>query len=211
MPAGTHRAFRLPARYSIEGRVHKNAIKQLNRAAIYEEFAVGSKAVKRSSYTVLHPDEGASILIANRRLAVTDEPIDVFRCRNWDAFVGGSPSAGARVDDLYGVCGQAQRSTHWRSAVPELFKHLRRREDGRRTKLAAAEINHVSRFERGDLRGLRDLGKQAKLLLPEFKVFIVQPGLSKKALVNRQLDLLGATELYLMDTAAIPLGVIASE
>ncbi|MFT9206418.1 hypothetical protein [Acetobacter orientalis] len=95
--------------------------------------------------------------------------------------------------------------------MPELFKHLRRREDGRRAKLAAAAINHVSRFERGDLRGLRDLGKKAKLLLPEFKVFIVQPGLSKKALVNRQLDLLGATELYLMDTAAIPLGVIASE
>lgn len=123
----------------------------------------------------------------------------------------GSSSAGARVDDLYAVCGQAQRSTHWRSAVPELFKHLRRREDGRRAKLAAADLDHVSRFERGDLRGLRDLTKQAKLLLPEFKVFIVQPGLSKKALVNRQLDLLGATDLYLMDTAAIPLGVIASE
>jgi hypothetical protein len=53
--------------------------------------------------------------------------------------------------------------------------------------------------------------KQAKLLFPEFKVFIVQPSLSKKALMNRQLDLLGATDLYLMDTAAIPLGVITSE
>jgi len=90
MPAGTYRAFKLPARYSIEGRVHKNAIKQLNRAAIHEEFAVESKVIKRSSYTVLHPDEGTPILIADRRLTVTDEPIDVFRCRNWDAFVGGS-------------------------------------------------------------------------------------------------------------------------
>lgn len=122
----------------------------------------------------------------------------------------GASNPGARVDDLYAVCGQAQRSTHWRSAVPELFKHLRRREDGRRAKLTSAGLDHVPRFERGDLRGLRDLSKQAKFLIPEFKVFIVQPGVSKKALVNRQLDLLGATDLYLMDTAAIPLGVIAS-
>ncbi len=85
MPAGTFRAFRLPARYSIEGRVHKNAIQQLSRAAMHEEFAVGSKAIKRSSYTVLHPNQGAPILIADRRLTITDEPIDVFRCRNWDA------------------------------------------------------------------------------------------------------------------------------
>jgi hypothetical protein len=38
----------------------------------------------------------------------------------------------------------------------------------------------------------------------------VQPGLSKNALVTRQLDLLAATELYLMDTSAIPLHVIGS-
>lgn len=57
---------------------------------MHEEFAVASKAVKRSSYTVLHPNQGAPILITDRPLTIADEPIDVFRCRNWDAFIGGS-------------------------------------------------------------------------------------------------------------------------
>lgn len=131
--------------------------------------------------------------------------VDLYHCK----FSGGA-NAGARVDDLYAVCGQAQRSTHWRGSVPEFFKHLRRREDTRRARMTRMDRTHVSRFERGDLRLLRDLAKEAKQLLPEFRVFIVQPGLSKAALINRQLDLLGATDLYLMETSAIRLGVIGS-
>lgn len=122
----------------------------------------------------------------------------------------GEAAAGARVDDLYAVCGQAQRSVHWRSDVPELLKHLRRREDARRQKTAKAGEAHVSRFERGDLRLLKDIARRAPALVPEFKIVIVQPGLSRAAAVNKQLELLGATEVYLMDTSAIPLGVIAS-
>ena len=122
----------------------------------------------------------------------------------------GEATTGARVDDLYAVCGQAQRSTHWRNAVPELLKHLRRREEGRRLRSVRVGQPHVSRFERGDRRTLLELAKQVPLLVPEFKIFVVQPGLSRAAAVNKQLELLAATELYLMDTAATPLGVIAS-
>jgi hypothetical protein len=38
---------------------------------------------------------------------------------------------------------------------------------------------HVSRFERGDLRALRNIAKQAPPLIPEVKIFVVQPGLSQ--------------------------------
>ncbi|PQM26730.1 helicase [Sphingopyxis lindanitolerans] len=130
--------------------------------------------------------------------------VRLYHCK----FAGGQ--AGARVEDLYAVCGQAQRSTHWRGMVPELFKHLRRREEGRKSRMAKAGRAHVTRFERGDVKVLRDLDKQARLLMPEFKVYIVQPGLSKAGLVTRQLDLLAATDLYLTDTSAIPLHVIGS-
>jgi superfamily II DNA or RNA helicase len=120
-------------------------------------------------------------------------------------------SPGARVGDLYEVCGQAQRSAHWRGAVEELFKHLRRRDDVRKARLAKAGAAHITRFERGDIKALRELSKQAKLLMPELTVHIAQPGLSKGELNTKQRELLGATELYLMDTAAIQLRVIASE
>jgi hypothetical protein len=123
----------------------------------------------------------------------------------------GAEKAGARVDDLYAVCGQAQRSVHWRSGVMELFKHLRYREELRKQKAGKSGTAHVSRFERGDLKTLREIQKQAYLLIPEFRIFIVQPGLSRNAAGNNQLELLGATELYLMDTSGIPLSVIASD
>jgi hypothetical protein len=123
----------------------------------------------------------------------------------------GAAKAGSRVDDLYAVCGQAQRSVHWRSQVAGLFKHLRYREETRKQKATKAGTAHVSRFERGDLKALREIQKQAHLLMPEFRIFVVQPGLSRKAAGNNQLELLGATELYLMDTSGIPLSVIASE
>jgi hypothetical protein len=100
---------------------------------------------------------------------------------------------------------------HWRSQVAGLFKHLRYREETRKQKATKAGTAHVSRFERGDLKALREIQKQAHLLMPEFRIFVVQPGLSRKAAGNNQLELLGATELYLMDTSGIPLSVIASE
>lgn len=132
--------------------------------------------------------------------------VHLYHCK----FSSGS-SPGARVGDLYEVCGQAQRSAHWRGAVEELFKHLRRRDEVRKNRLGKAGAAHVTRFERGDFKALRELGKQAKLLMPELTVHIIQPGLSKDELNTKQLELLGATELYLMDTAAIRLQVIASD
>jgi hypothetical protein len=68
----------------------------------------------------------------------------------------------------------------------------------------------VSRFEVGGLQVLKDIRKKASLLRPDFKIHIVQPGLSQAAAVNKQLELLAATEAYLMETSAIPISVIAS-
>ncbi len=128
--------------------------------------------------------------------------VDLYHCKYSSA-----ANPGARVDDLYEVCGQAQRSVHWRSDTLNLIRHLRGREEARRRSLGAA---HVTRFERGDVRKLREIMKAAQRLIPEFRIFIVQPGLSKKTANQKQLELLAATESYLMDTSAIPLHVIAS-
>ncbi len=111
---------------------------------------------------------------------------------------------GARVNDLYAVCGQAQRSVFWRGDVQRLFAHLRRREEARLRR------HDVSRFERGDFALLDGISRGAPFLTPEFKISIVQPGLSKSEASVDQLDLLAVTELYLRETHAIEFGVIAS-
>lgn len=134
-------------------------------------------------------------------IKVEDEHLIVhfFHCK-----YSGEATAGARVNDLYAVCGQAQRSVYWRGDVQRLLSHLRRREGARLRK------HEVSRFERGDFALLDDISRSAPFLTPEFKIWIVQPGLSKEGASMDQLDLLAVTELYLRETHAIELGVIAS-
>jgi hypothetical protein len=42
------------------------------------------------------------------------------------------------------------------------------------------------------------------------RVFIVQPGLSKAEATQQQLELLAVTEKYLLETFAVPLGIVCS-
>jgi hypothetical protein len=112
---------------------------------------------------------------------------------------------GSRVEDLYTVCGQAQRSVYWKGDVGGLIDHLRYRESARVSKHGG------SRFELGDLSRLAEMARQVPYLTPEFKIFIVQPGLSRSQATTNQLELLAVTELYLQETYAIELGVIASQ
>ena len=153
------------------------------------------------NYDVVFDDDAAyeaadvvALKVAGERLLV-----HFFHCK-----YAASAHPGARVDDLYAVCGQAQRSVYWKGDVRGLLDHLRYREGGRLRK------HNVSRFERGDVQKIGDLIRRLPFLTPEFKIFIVQPGLSKTKVESSQLELLAVTELYLQETYAIEVGVIAS-
>lgn len=111
---------------------------------------------------------------------------------------------GGRIDDLYAVCGQAQKSIHWREKPEDLFRHLQMRDPKRENEKAA------SRFVRGDRSLLQKLQMKLRLFSVEFQIFIVQPGLSKAKVTRGQLELLSVTENYLMETYKLPFGVIAS-
>lgn len=112
---------------------------------------------------------------------------------------------GARLDDLYVVCGQAQKCVRWRDDAEALFRHLQSREGKRLARIAP------SRFERGTMAELRKLESMLRSAEREFAVFIVQPGLSRALAEGEHLELLAATETYLMETSGLPLGVIASQ
>lgn len=125
--------------------------------------------------------------------------VDFYHCK----YVHGD-AAGARVEDLHEVCGQAQRSIQWRHDVDALLRHLRYRDARRVTTMK------VSRFERGDQTVLSMLQRKVRFLRPRFKIHLVQPGISRAKVSVGQLDLLSATAAYLQDTYGVPLGVIAS-
>jgi superfamily II DNA or RNA helicase len=112
---------------------------------------------------------------------------------------------GARLADLYEVCGQASKSVTWRrSDMAPLFRYLDRR--ARRKQ----QRTHVSPFLVGDERSFYRLQDEAQVRKRRLEVVIAQPGLSAGVASNGQLDLLASTEAYLRNTVNAPLAVWCS-
>jgi hypothetical protein len=124
--------------------------------------------------------------------------VDLFHCKYTN------PDPGKRVSDLYVVCGQAVRSGKWQDHIERFLSHLVNREKSRRQK------SKVSRFEHGDVRALVKMRALAHTVLPQFRVFVVQPGVQKQSLTPGQKDLLASTENYLNELRGIRFAVICS-
>jgi superfamily II DNA or RNA helicase len=153
-------------------------------------------------YDVIFDDDGAgevADVVALRRSG-RSLTVDLYHCKYSSA-----AAPGARVEDLYEVCGQAQKSVRWAERFDELLHHLRRREADRQKRGSA------TRFEQGSISTLISFIGQWREMRPEFSVTIVQPGYSRAKAVKPHLELFAATESYLMETWRMPLTILASE
>jgi hypothetical protein len=110
---------------------------------------------------------------------------------------------GARVNDLYELCGQAAKSYKARSEIELVLKRLLRRE---RKRQAAGATGLIA----GTASDLVSLLQTARLLDAQVTVVIVQPGLSQAAMSHEQAELLACTELYLSETYASEFRVLCS-
>lgn len=112
-----------------------------------------------------------------------------------------------RIDNFYEVCGQAQKSVHWKHKKgAEFFEHFLRR------KLKVRNGQERSRIEKGteqDLERLLLIAKNRKPMY--FEVYIVQPSLSIGSTTESIMTLLGVTENYLKEVADIDLKVIVNQ
>lgn len=112
---------------------------------------------------------------------------------------------GARVNDLYEVCGQANKSVRWRRGDMEtLFKYLDRR--ARRK----YQRTTISPFDVGDEQLFYKVREQAAIRRVVFEVVIAQPGLSAQSASSQQLDLLASSQAYLHSTIRSSLQVWCS-
>ncbi len=112
---------------------------------------------------------------------------------------------GARLDDLYEVCGQASKSVTWRrSDMIPFFRYLDRRARAKQQRTS------VSPFLIGDERAFYRLQDEAQIRKRSLEVVIAQPGLSATAVSTAQLDVLASTEAYLRNTVNAPLTVWCS-
>lgn len=152
-------------------------------------------------HTVVFDDDGTGEIAD---IVVIHEENDCLHVDLFHLKYAHGAAPGNRVADLYEVCGQAQKSVRWMEYPVRVLKRVRKREKER------IETGLPSRFEKGDLDDIRDWIGRWKVMERRYRVWIVQPGLSKGGIEPKQLDLLSATENFLLDTYGAELRVIAS-
>lgn len=107
---------------------------------------------------------------------------------------------GARVQDLYEVCGQAEKSILWNDNALALVQRMIEREKKKHKKY------NETRFEKGDLQTLNMLKKMISSgFNTEFNISIVQPGVSISRITDPIIQIILATDTYLKDTYDIDL------
>jgi hypothetical protein len=153
------------------------------------------------AYDLVFDDDGAGEIADVVTLRVTEGLVQVtlHHCK-----FSSADTPGARVKDLYEVCGQAQKSARWRDRPNRMFTHMLRREKLRLDK------GQNSRFEHGNAAFLKRLKATWQDYRYEFDVRIIQPGLSRTAITEEGLHLLAGVETYLLETRAMKLRVLGS-
>lgn len=172
------------------------------RADSVQRRVIDTLLTNSEAHDLIFDDDGAGEIADIVSLRVTDSLVQVtlHHCKYSSA-----TTPGARVKDLYEVCGQAQKSARWRDRPNRMFTHMLKREKLRLDK------DQSSRIEHGTAAFLKKLKASWDDYRYEFHVQIVQPGLSRTAVTEEALHLLASVETYLLDTRAIRLRVIASD
>jgi hypothetical protein len=142
------------------------------------------------------PGELADIITMRR----VDEDLEVLlaHCKYSSAI-----HPGARIVDLYDVCGQAMKMNRAKSLPEQLTRRLLRRESDRQAKGGTGLIT-------GNVNLLNTIIREARYRKLVVTVVIVQPGLSKVEVSEDMRALLGATERFLTETYGMKLRVIGS-
>lgn len=170
---------------------------------VFQEIAGAAwQGTSGFKYDVIFDDddsgEAADVVAIGTDL--TDIRIDLFHCK-----FSKEAQPGARVGDLYEVCGQAARSVRWVGTPGKLFEHLLNREKD-------ASKNGVQRLVLGNRSRLKQYSHLIETRRVTYRIFAVQPGLSKAAVATeRKLqDILASTDTYLRQTTEFGLKVICS-
>lgn len=165
--------------------------------------AIAELKAEQESWDIIIDDDGSGEIADVVAIRVDQEGL-LIRLVHCKYSHGDKP--GARVADLYEVCGQAQKSIMWRrSDLRPFFKTL---DDRARKKQKREGINP---FEVGDIKKLYEIQDRALVMKRRMEMVIVQPGLSASQATTQQLDLLASTQAYLKTTINASLTVWCSK
>jgi superfamily II DNA or RNA helicase len=184
-------------------KLKKNIKKEskFNKKGVEEKNSIQSyllKKLKNCDYNydlVINDDNSGEIADIVTIKNSNNIEIELYHCK-----FSSKDYIGARVTDLYEVCGQAQKSNRWKYKNELMISELIRRNKKKPDRFEKGEIN--------DLEKIQDEMKSKKTFL---KIFIVQPGLSKSKINEKIRSLLVNTQHYLKENNGIPFKVICSE
>ncbi len=164
------------------------------------QYRVIQNLISSNRYCVLFDDDGAGEIAD---IVSIIEETDKIKIQFYHCKYAHGNHPGARVADLYEVCGQAEKSIKWCQESSAIIERLMRRE-------ASRSQSGGTRFEIGNLRKLREIKNKMRIIHVQVEIFIVQPGVDSKALTDDMIRILSGTASYLMDTYSIDLKVICS-
>ena len=154
-----------------------------------------------AEYEVIFNDDGSGEIadLVAMRLSGNALKVDLFHLK-----FSSSDKPGARIDDLYAVCGQAQKCVRWRERPDIFLDHLQKREAKTR------RSGRPSRYLVGTPAIVNGWTNRWREITYEFSVTIVQPGYLKIDFDPAHLELFASTEALLMDTWGMKFRVIAA-
>ena len=152
-------------------------------------------------YDVIINDDGSGEAADLVALKVLDDEIllTLVHCK-----FSSKDEPGARLKDLYEVCGQAQRCVRWKHLnLNYLYHHIRYRQVSWRQR-------GYSRFLKGEISDLASIRNRSRTTPMKLQVIIVQPGLRLGKINDELLKLLGCASVYIKKTAMAELVVYGS-
>lgn len=160
-------------------------------------------------YDLIFDDDDAgevADIVAIKNINDTKLIIDLFHCKYCPKPKGGGiPKPGARIDDVYQVVGQAEKSVKWFADKEKLILRLIERERDR------LKQGKASRIDKGTYEDLINLAKIARYADFQLGIAIVQPAISKKKISDDQLTVIGATAAYIDEISGVKLRVIINK
>ncbi|HGW8356063.1 TPA: DEAD/DEAH box helicase [Acinetobacter baumannii] len=159
-----------------------------------------------NEYDLIFDDDDAgevADIVAIKNINDTKLIIDLFHCKYCPKSKrGGTPQPGARIDDVYQVVGQAEKSVKWFADKERLILRLMERERER------LKQGKASRIDKGKFEDLINLAKIARYADFQLGIAIVQPAISKEKMSDDQLTVIGATAAYIEEISGVKLRVI---
>lgn len=131
--------------------------------------------------------EVADVIAIRRQGRFLD--VELYHCK-----FSSEPAPGARVKDLYEICGQAMKAVRWADPRSKFLQRLRRQEENR------LKARGATRFQLGDRNLLDDWLTNRREHVTRFSMILVQPGYSKSRASPEHLPVLGAVQTYLKQT-----------